>query len=453
MPHATFRASVTLGALVLLAGCIVSCGSPSSSAPGGATTTPAPAGTSPFPVIHPRIVGSTDKGDAITALAARDTTVWIDVDDNLLVSIDKGAHWSWRAMLPADVTSLAFGSSQDGWAASPDGLIHTIDGGASWQPIAPVRDAVTRVRLVDATHGWITTKSGGLQSTSDGGATWTTVTDPCTLDGNNVGGGPLFSFYDAENGWAVCLGEPTGGFQAKDLFSTHDGGMHWGRTSYVHWGSDPTPSPLPLPSGYGSDLFVLDAQHAWISQERGDLMETDDGAHTWRDVGPTELESVAFVSTTEGYALGGGGVISVGGNSAHGTIYALPDAEIFSDFAARLTAVPGLPSGYNPSSSLTIANDRWVIAERCVPATLEPALATKLAGNIPNPRKVCATSVLLHSDNAGNSWEQIDLPDRLFGWLFASSGHVRVVGDRVTLETSDGGRTWTRIWPALVHHN
>ena len=82
--------------------------------------------------------------------------------------------------LPGGVTidSMTWSSDTDGWvlAAGSDGtrvLLRTSDRGASWAPTdGPDVTSAVQVLFADASNGWLV-GDDGVQSTHDGGATWT----------------------------------------------------------------------------------------------------------------------------------------------------------------------------------------------------------------------------------------------------------------------------------------
>jgi|SRR5271165_1636031 len=62
------------------------------------------------------------------------------------------------------------------WAGGSGGaLFHSSDGGHNWskQPLAGETGAIVAIRFSDAMHGMVTTETGTLWSTLDGGVTWT----------------------------------------------------------------------------------------------------------------------------------------------------------------------------------------------------------------------------------------------------------------------------------------
>ncbi len=436
------------------------------SARAGASTGPGPAATPrPFTLVTPRIQGSTQP-ESITAVAAYGDDVWIAADNTILASSDRGARWRQLAHIAGGVLSLSFTSPNDGWAATPTGLLHSRDGGASWHVATGPHDAVRRVRFVDAAHGWLTTQHEVLARTLDGGASWTDVKNPCdTGPGNEFHS--LVSFINARDGWMLCPGQPSAGSQGKELFRTADGGVTWALFSSAGWGADSTPPALGLPgSGYASDLFFLDALHGWMSEERGGVVATGDGARSWHRLsfdatGDQQADGVAFTSVTRGFAFIGSGMALVGATADGGatwtTVYTLPSilpngvvtpsANAPFTLGGRTTTWARLLPGFDVRSDVVRSSDVWAVAAGCREEHLPAAKAAQVGRST---MRVCYPNVLLHSSDAGARWVQDNLPGVTPDGVVALDGHVRIYGGGTMYETDDGGATWVRIRPPLL---
>jgi hypothetical protein len=81
----------------------------------------------------------------------------------------------------ADLRFADFISPQEGWIASYENLWLTSDGGENLTPLLHPLKQITAVEFVDSLTGFITgettTGHGGVFMTSDGGASWTVLTD------------------------------------------------------------------------------------------------------------------------------------------------------------------------------------------------------------------------------------------------------------------------------------
>jgi photosystem II stability/assembly factor-like uncharacterized protein len=124
------------------------------------------------------------------------------VDERSLVCLASGQPWlsddagqSWRAgpgVLPAGQLQMLSADQTGVWTAGADRLFHSDDGGRTWRNVGqPLPDAHTDIRGVvasaDAARILVSTHRGAY-TTTDGGATWSAVTD--NLPGH-IEAGPL----------------------------------------------------------------------------------------------------------------------------------------------------------------------------------------------------------------------------------------------------------------------
>ncbi len=243
--------------------------------------------------------------------------------------------------------SIAFFDSQHGLVAEDDWscqkahgcegrILATSDGGSRWQvtyvgarghaPLPGERDAhrvrrsqATRcsraatagctgatlpwrasiVSFVTAAHGWrlgpATTMAHPptLAETNDGGRSWATRVNPCRGD---FGLTSALAFASATRGWIVCSTQASAGYQGKAVWETTDGGTHWqleGRTHPI----GPPEAKLQvgnLPGfGYPTGAVFLPDGDGWLLQDRGQMLITNDGGHTWRASPLTKPDTIA----------------------------------------------------------------------------------------------------------------------------------------------------------------
>jgi photosystem II stability/assembly factor-like uncharacterized protein len=172
---------------------------------------------------------------------------------------------TWRDVSPTSgvLESTYFLGSRVGWAigqvatGSPAPVYETLNAGKSWRKIGSVPVPCT-LDFVDKVRAWCTllpaaagSEGVELYRTSDGGGSWSLVSDtslvaassaPGTLPG---GCDKALTFTSAEVGWAsyACNGG------TAPLYETTDGGSTW----------QPLPPPKPLTSAqweYGESLGV-----------------------------------------------------------------------------------------------------------------------------------------------------------------------------------------------------
>jgi len=121
---------------------------------------------------------------------------------------------SWTMSVDPDVTtglwrSIDFFGTQNGIAVGDGGaVVHTSDGGTTWDAgDSGVVENIYSVDMVSATVGFLVGDNAGaamtMKKTTDGGATWTTLTAPAGLSWTDLS---AVSFADANNGWIVGAG-------------------------------------------------------------------------------------------------------------------------------------------------------------------------------------------------------------------------------------------------------
>jgi photosystem II stability/assembly factor-like uncharacterized protein len=194
-------------------------------------------------------------------------------------------------------------AAAEGWAATARGLSSTSDGGASWSSVAPVGIAPEQIRGVHlaAGSGWIVAATGSakrplaLYRTTNRGATWAVSTLPAPADVDVAAPTDIEPLDDLHVFVGLRLEPGRWSLSRGLLLRTSDGGARW------------TKSALPA----GGDLSFPTARDGWLAgglaHER--LYATHDGGKTWKQVVPrpaiaraasTAYSLPTFSSTTEG---------------------------------------------------------------------------------------------------------------------------------------------------------
>jgi photosystem II stability/assembly factor-like uncharacterized protein len=262
---------------------------------------------------------------------------------------------------------------------------------ATWNPQSSgTTNWLNSVHFINASEGWITGAGGTLLKTTNGGSTWSAVTntgvDP-SKGFNSV------RFLDQNVGWVGGL---------YSVIRTLDGGANWEGIQYSSY-------------DYRNALFPVSSTVAWavggsgIGPGRIHWRYTFfDGAiqdERWATTSPSGLMSVHFVDPDNGWSVGWPGMI-IRISSASGS------SPVFS------VQTSGTTQQLNEVQMLD-TNNGWVVGN------LGTILRTTDGGNTWIP-KTSGTSVDLKG---------VYFIDPHLGWVVGEGGLI--------LATSDGGNTWT----------
>jgi len=217
----------------------------------------------------------------------------------LLVTSDGGASWRVSYVGPRGVRLYPVPGSEVVYAMTGNAMLESSDAGAHWRTLA-WRPAV--VSFVTPLHGWrlgaTTTLAhpSPLDETTNGGRTWSARVDPCVGD---YGLPAALAFASGSRGWIVCNTEATAGYQGKEVWLTSDRGAHWQLKGRTHPLAPPEPKQQVgnLPGfGYPTGASFLADGHGWLLQNRGYMLITRDGGHTWQHSPLTEPDTIAAQS-------------------------------------------------------------------------------------------------------------------------------------------------------------
>lgn len=240
---------------------------------------------------------------------------------------DGGQTWQETTIVRhAFARQITFLTPQIGWLLLSEGaalgsegveVLHTSDGGATWRTVTrtspttpslpgylPFGGGKLGISFIDPTTGWIPLTDVGLYQTRDGGATW--YPQPLPLPGTLPPAtqadlaytGPLFTFNGREGILPVNL-ELSGGRVIPEVYRTHNGGHTWQATT-------------ALPAWLDTISF-LNPQTGWTAGVQNDtllLYSTADGGHIWKpftqalppDV--TQITELHFVTQPTGWMIG-----------------------------------------------------------------------------------------------------------------------------------------------------
>jgi photosystem II stability/assembly factor-like uncharacterized protein len=216
----------------------------------------------------------------------------------VITTSDGGDTWTVRENgQPQRLGDVFFLDALHGWAVGGSAwqggeIRSTDDGGLTWSARRPVgTGGLLDVYFRDATRGWISQSDpNGLLATSDGGASWSVVSNKAVRD---------LTFRDALHGWGITgdLGLTTSGWTA--IVATSDGGATW------------TPQMEPSLTWLGGLVFPT-ATDGWAVGAAGTILVTDDAGVDWTAQASgtsQDLESVSFVDASSGWACGANGTM------------------------------------------------------------------------------------------------------------------------------------------------
>ena len=198
-----------------------------------------------------------------------------------------GASWSRQYAGQAALDQVDFIDGQHGWAAGGDTLLRTSDGGASWAALAePCQGQLTSVHFVSPAVGYAvaakpadsqeatgqdtTALGGSLVRTSDGGSTWSPVT-----------GAPA-------NSQSACFGNADDGYLGTPghIWRTTDGGQHW-TLALTEPGASGNPATADTPQlqcAGASGLWVLFLGQGAAMEHEPYLAYVSQDGHQWHGV-------------------------------------------------------------------------------------------------------------------------------------------------------------------------
>ncbi|MGB9178363.1 MAG: YCF48-related protein [Pyrinomonadaceae bacterium] len=295
----------------------------------------------------------------------------------------------WTAQAPLPVGESLHGvdmvSATEAWAVGESGIIlRSADGGTSWsQQSSGTSAQLQAVRFLDSLHGWAV--GNAVLYTTDGGQTWQTGTRSGNLS-------ELYDvdFVDGSFGWACGGGV---------VMKTTDGGQTW------------SPQSVPVQSFQNLlSIDFVDRNRGWAVGADGIILVTTNGGANWTSLssGTTAfLTGVSFLSTGEGWAVGGNVVLHTTNGGTSWTPQAVPANTWVKDIL--------LLDGQNGWSVGQLQN--------IIHTTDGGSLWTTQTGGI-------------NSAPYNNYY--------LNGVRFSDSLHGIAVGDGgIIFNTGDGGQTWT----------
>ena len=203
------------------------------------------------------------------------------------VASDPGGGWQPQGSLDKNLQSVAFATSQAGWAVGQGGtIVHTDDEGATWKAQnSGSSEYLMSVAFATPQSGWAVGHKGTILRTDDGGGTWKLQSSGTNQDLKSV------ALVTPQSGWAVG--------DSSTLLHTADGGRSWqpqNSNTFEHL----------------TCITFVTPQLGWVVGKNGTVQHTEDGGSTWKlqSSGTSQdLYSVALVTPQSGWAVGYNGTI------------------------------------------------------------------------------------------------------------------------------------------------
>ena len=246
------------------------------------------------------------------------------------------------------------------------------------------------VHFVDAKHGWAVGTAGIILSTTNGGMHWTAA---------SVAKETLtqVSFTTPNNGWLASVGK---------VHYTGSSGASW-NVQHQARGTGPRPPGI-------LDLYFVSTIEGWAVGGSGTILHTTDGGSRWenhRGLSDKHLWAVHFVDPAHGWIVGEGGEV--------------------------LHTQDG--------------GKRWV---RQRSNAEQPLFAVHFA-NLTHGWIVGTNGLILHTADGGKTWlrQQTPVNQTLRDIAFRDENRGWAVGEKgLILHTTDGGNLWSR-YPTPAQYN
>jgi len=258
------------------------------------------------------------------------TTGWALTDEAVLRTVDGGT--SWKDVTPAQFpgkaefySDLAALTASTAWVAAGHAgttdmqVFHTVDSGQTWRKTTihytSSMVGIHTITFINAQDGWIMAvleivtheESVVIFRTTNGGQTWTKVSDPNTpgallSNGQNTG----LSFRDASTGWATGLDSPVGQSNFVWLYMTLDGGQTWQHQTLAFPRNVVSSGQLSIapPTFFTAKDGILPVSINPSHPLALDVYVTHDGGATWQPTTVVAANVTDFIDMNHGWAAG-----------------------------------------------------------------------------------------------------------------------------------------------------
>lgn len=295
----------------------------------------------------------------------------------------------------APLHAVTFVDQSEGWAVGDHGIIwHTVDGGKLWErQKSGTRASLRSVQFLTPYIGYAVGRtempatlghsSGIILSTTDGGLTWSEMTN------GMLPGLMAVKFFDDKNG--VVAGDSTPAFPCG-MFATSNGGQSW--------------KPLDGPKRVNWHSIQLKNSSTGLFASDGLIAGIENGK-------PVTKYDTKEVTTIR--AMASGSDFTVACQAAGGLLISNDQG---ANWKPTMPIPPGFPSGFRAIAA--IGTHAWVSSD--------------------------TGGLIMHSADKGGTWEcfntgmpcpmnAIHMLNETTGWAVGELGTI--------LHTNDGGKTWS----------
>jgi len=186
---------------------------------------------------------------------------------------------------PLGLKDMYFVDSNTGWAVGDVGtIIKTSDGGATWETLTSgTFKGLSSVCFASSSLGWAVGRDGTILKTSNGGMNWSPQNAGVTSNLYDV------QFINTNVGWVTGYGT---------IIQTTDEGTTWTKQ-------------ISNANQNLNALHFLNQDLGWVAGDSGTIFKTIDGGTNWtsKESGYSGLQDICFVNSNEGWAVGAGNTI------------------------------------------------------------------------------------------------------------------------------------------------
>jgi photosystem II stability/assembly factor-like uncharacterized protein len=221
---------------------------------------------------------------------------WIVGDYGLILNTTNGGEtWTSQKLTSKNfLKKIFFIDESMGWIVGSQGtFFRTTDGGKTWNYVQlPINIFMSDVTFLNQNEGWIVGDNYNIISVTEGGAKSNVQQQAQQI----IGSLTSVYFLDKKNGWVSS--------SSGLIFKTVNGGATWTKVSPKIIGLHDKGKSI-------NDVYFRNANEGWAVGISGNILFTDDGGSTWNTLNKAtnlELFRIAFHGNT-GLIVGENGTI------------------------------------------------------------------------------------------------------------------------------------------------